>query len=423
MRITSLDRENLAHFGCTLLSKQRLICIQWSKHRQKQVALASFFVRAIYAPLSNGPLFCLAFEISPTKILPQYCFFPFDLKNKDHRKYLSHAFKKEKIELCFLADSRQIRRTHQLSVKDSAKIGGIFELACTEFSKFPKGKYDYAAAIAEFEQNIRLPEIFDRVLSEYEFCEIIENFRVQAEKVPRQQREKAIKIANDLLEVVRSRAEGFISEQIKQFTNYRRTFLFFSDLHREFENDYPRFSQFISDVFATKTADKSLEEIENLTAILKAVFNLADLIKKTPEADEESRSRLLAAFLDIVNRAAGGRGLSINSIKGLLSMIGLPIGGSPGRSPEDYSAEYESRAAGLTWRQIAQHKLENDIDTREEFGNRAYKALTYEEKETLKHRVREGVRSHAKRTGKVFPPQKQGESLPQLNSAGRKTSP
>jgi len=377
----------------------------------------------MYAPISSGLLFCIAFEISSTKLLPQYCFFPFDLKNKDQRNYLSRACKKQEIELCFLADSREIRRTHQLSVKESAKIAGIFELACTEFKKVPKAKYDYATAVAEFEQQIRVPEVFDRVLSESEFRQMIDDFRLQAEKVSPEQRAKATKITNDLLEAFRSRAEGFISEQIKQFAAYRRALLFLSDLHREFESDYAGFCQFASDVFIVTSASKPLGELENLVAILKSVFNLADLLKKVPQADEESRNQLLLTeFREIMDRAAGGRGLSISSIKDFLSMLGFP-GGSPGRNPGDYSAEYDLRAAGLKWRQVAQHRLENDINTRKEFGNRAYEALTYKEQETLKHRVREGVRSYAKRTGKVFPPQKQSDSLPQSNSASRESSP
>jgi hypothetical protein len=416
VRVTGLDRQNFARFGCTLLPKQGLICINWDKDRQKQVSFANIIVRGLHGRLSSGPVFCLAFEISITKMLPQYCFFPFDLKNKDHRNYLLHSFKKQKLELCFLADSRQIRRTHELSVKGSAKIAGVFELACSDFKRLPRGKYDHWAGVAEFEQRVWLPEVFDRVLSESEFHQMIDNFRLQAAKVPPEQRARATKIANDLLEAFRSRAEGFISDQIKQFTTYRRALLFCSDLNREFEDDYPRFSQFISDVFTVHAASQPLGEIENLIAILKSVFNLADLLKTTPREEEESRNQLSAQFREIMDRAAGGRGLSINSIKGFLSIIGIPIGGSPGRNPEDYSAEYELRAAGFTWRQIAQHKLENNIETREEFGGRAYQDLSFKEQETLKHRIREGVRSHAKRTGNVLPAQKTGRSLPQKTS-------
>ena len=50
------------------------------------------------------------------------------------------------------------------------------------------------------------------------------------------------------------------------------------------------------------------------------------------------------------------------------------------------------KAAGQSWSAVAAHTLENDPETHEEFGSRRYDALTFQEKELLKHRVREGVR-------------------------------
>jgi hypothetical protein len=107
-----------------------------------------------------------------------------------------------------------------------------------------------------------------------------------------------------------------------------------------------------------------------------------------------------------MERFAGGQGLSIKAVTSLLSAVGVPLGGQPGRTPKDYSSEYTRKASGQTWAAVATYTLANDPETREEFGGRAFEALIFQEKELLKHRVREGVRSYAKRAGKPFPPVK-----------------
>jgi hypothetical protein len=103
-----------------------------------------------------------------------------------------------------------------------------------------------------------------------------------------------------------------------------------------------------------------------------------------------------------MTRLVGGQGVSIKALTNLLSEVGVPFRGQPGKTPKDYSREYGLKAI-LSWRGVAERTLENDPETRQEFGGRTYAALTFEEKEHLKHRIREGVRSYAKRTGKPFP--------------------
>ncbi len=105
-----------------------------------------------------------------------------------------------------------------------------------------------------------------------------------------------------------------------------------------------------------------------------------------------------------MTRIAEGQGVPIKSLLDLLSAIGFPLGGKPGRTPKDYSNEYALKAAGHTWSAVTARRLEVDPETAEEFGGRKFKALTFEEKERLKNRVREGVRSYANQMNKPFPP-------------------
>lgn len=102
----------------------------------------------------------------------------------------------------------------------------------------------------------------------------------------------------------------------------------------------------------------------------------------------------------------------IKALTNLLSAVGVPLGGRPGRSPKDYSSEYELKAAGRPWSAVAQHTLQNDAETRQEFESSKYSALTVAQRATLRNRVREGVRSYAKRVGRSFPPRQESKLLP-----------
>src|SRR5580700_7254321 len=136
MRTTKADGENLARFGCTLSAKENLICISWDQGRQSEPSTANILATLVHTQWLSGPLHCLAFEISPTKARPHYCFFPLDLKNKIHSKYLSHISRRGRIELCFLAGSHQIMRTHEIPSDRRANLVKRYETAISELKKF-----------------------------------------------------------------------------------------------------------------------------------------------------------------------------------------------------------------------------------------------------------------------------------------------
>jgi hypothetical protein len=47
--------------------------------------------------------------------------------------------------------------------------------------------------------------------------------------------------------------------------------------------------------------------------------------------------------------------------------------------------------------------LQQNAEIKEEFGGRTFQSLSFQERENLKNRIREGVRAFAERTGKLFP--------------------
>ncbi|MGB0009333.1 MAG: hypothetical protein WBP97_19715, partial [Candidatus Sulfotelmatobacter sp.] len=66
------------------------------------------------------------------------------------------------------------------------------------------------------------------------------------------------------------------------------------------------------------------------------------------------------------------------------------------------SREYEWKKV-MSWTQVTRRSLDENEDIRDEFRARTYDSLTFEQRQNLMNRIREGVRSYAERMGKPFP--------------------
>src|SRR5215469_9841617 len=115
MRLTNANRLELARFGCAFLPSENLICIGWEKGCEGQLGSANVATRLFCPQVTSGPLLCLGFEISATRILAHYCWYPFDAANSRHRKYLSKILEKGTIRLSFIVNSRRVTRIHEIS--------------------------------------------------------------------------------------------------------------------------------------------------------------------------------------------------------------------------------------------------------------------------------------------------------------------
>jgi hypothetical protein len=421
MRITNRDRADLARFGCSFLSKQSLILIPWQLDLQKALS-TPVQARFTHALWPSGPLLCIAFEIYRTKALAQYCFFPFDPNDKGHKKYLSIVLRERKIRLCLRTDSGQITRMHDLTPLQYARLAEVFQKPVN--ARKPPGakKFDYDRAVSEFEQSVRLVDQFQYVLTNSELERVAASLNEEAAKVSPEDRAAATKIANDLIGAFRPHYESFVCKGIEKLPSVRRSFLLLLDLHRKSENDYEGFAQFVADAVAAHTPKENNRQLETATLLFQSLFRLIDDITASTRNEEVSSARLEADFRDLMARVVGGQGLSIKALTNLLSAVGVPMGGRPGRSPKDYSSEYDLKAAGQPWSAVAQHTLQNDAETRQEFESSKYSALTVAQRATLRNRVREGVRSYAKRLSKPFPPRQESKLLPAPRGE-QKTSP
>ena len=91
----------------------------------------------------------------------------------------------------------------------------------------------------------------------------------------------------------------------------------------------------------------------------------------------------------------GASGISKDTASKFFELIGLEVGGWPGRPTKDYSWEYELKAR-LVGKSAS--KLTENAELREEFGGRDFDSLSFEERETSSTEFAK-VKSYAARTG------------------------
>lgn len=403
MRLTKKDKLNLARFGCTLQARQKLLCVRWAEPNREPVLAASILARTACVKCSAGPLLVLALEISPTRALVHYCYFPFNLTIRGQRNYLLSLAETGRLRLCFLAPGRDILRDYQLTFSEHRRMKKLCEEAL-EALKVCEPAYKFADAVAEFESTVRVPQFFERALSDSELIKALESVKAEAEKVPPEKRALAHQVVRGLADAVKNRHSDFIRKQMDTLREARASMLVLFDLKREFGSDYDRFVEFLGDAVAGSMEEEALQKARDWPAKLESIFKLGNKLSSAPQAEQDkARSDLLEAVGRALNYLQSGRGPSLSMFQSLLVTLRPLLKGQSGRPPKDYAQEYEWKASGLSWTDVARRCLQENPDLRTEFGGRDFDSLKFEEQENLRHRIREGVKSYAVRMVKPFP--------------------
>jgi hypothetical protein len=403
--ITNREKKYLERFGCTFREGSRVFYIHWKGKRAAQASNATVFACLGRVWTKTGPIVLLVIEISSIRPLPTYCYFPFDLKKRTHREFLACLTDTGEIKLCFLADRGTLKRTHALTPYLRMRSAEIYTEALQEFETMDGSKYDFDGALLLMERHVRIPQLLGRLMLEDDLREISENIQEAMKSVPLENR----KLARD---TVREAAEAFLP----YYRNNRREFLeilhglrngstYIIDLHRMFSDDPEGLTKFISDALAASLSKKELEALIGHVGLVVSVSKLflGHQAPTTSSASTELTPKIpelppgLVALVQSMST-----GISKDAASRFFELIDLKIGGKPGRRVKDYSREYDLKTRG-SWTDVATKMLNENSELRKEFGGREFDSLTFEEQESLRNRIREGVRSYAGRTGKPFP--------------------
>jgi hypothetical protein len=368
-----------------------------------QALAATILVRSTYTKCATGPLLCLALEISPTRALAHYSYFPFNVKNQAHGKYLSSLAQTGRLQLNFLARGRAIFRECDLTPAECRRIKEQLAEAL-EAWKTCAASYSFAGAVSEFENTVRVPQFFERAMSDSELIEALQSVKMKADKVSVEKRALAHQVVRGLVDVLMSRWGDYVRKQIETLPKDRTALLFMFDFLRVFGDDYDRIVEFFADGIAGSVEEEVLRKSSDWPSKLDAILKLIDRMNSAPQAEQEKvRSDLSEAVGSALSDLGSGRGPSLSMLQNMLLPLRPLLLGQPGRPPKDYSREHEWKVSGLSWSDVAtQHLIEN-TETRAEFGGREFASLTFEQKENLRNRIRAGVTSFAERAGKPLP--------------------
>lgn len=405
MSITNREKLNLERFGCTLRERTGVFLIDCKGKRAEHAMSANIFARLACVRTTPAPIVLLALEVSVIRPLPYYCYFPFDLKNKNHRECLSRLTGTGEIRLSLLTGKRPCKRTHQLTLYLQERASEIYAEALQTFESADPNNYDFNSGLQLMERYVRIPELLSRVVLDDTVGYISEKIEGAIKEASDENRELA-------KEIVRAATEAFLPYYqsngkaiLETFHALRFGATCIIDFHRMFAGNSEGITTLLRNALATLSGQE-LNALAELVAFVVAASKLP--FKELAEPKKQPTSELALAIPELpvglasLVQRMGASGISKDTPAKFFRLIGLEVGGKPGRPPKDYSREYELKKS-MSWANVARERLQENLDLRDEFGGRDFDSLNFEEQENLKNRIREGVRSYAERAGRPFP--------------------
>jgi hypothetical protein len=406
--ITSREKQSLNRFGCILKENTGVFLVDWKGKREVHALSANIFACLACIQTIAGPIVLLVLEISQVRPLPHYFYFPFDLKSKTHRKWLSRLTSTGAVRLSLITGKRSCNRTHQLPPYLRLRASEIYAEALQQYESLEHDKYDFNHALQLMERHVRVPQLVHRVFLEDTLREMSERIEEAIKAVPSEDKARAD-------DIVRMAAEAFGP----YYRSNRKTLLdnlhaaqfgltCIIDMHRMFVDNPKGITKFLSDTLAAALPRQQLDVLAELVAFVVAASKLP--FKAPAEHKEQASTTALVptipelpAGLATLIQSIPASGISKDTASKFFDLIGLEVGGKPGRPTKDYSREYELKASGLSWGKVARRALEDNPEIREEFGGRTFQSLSFQERTNLTNRIREGARTYAERSGKPFP--------------------
>lgn len=316
--------------------------------------------------------------------------------------YLTTVAELSDLAINFVGQAFEVGRGHKLTSPESEELRDSLTKARGALNT-TKPPYNFDKIREEFEATVRIPHLFERMVSEAEFATLLPAIDSDREKILPERRALGRELVREFADSLRSHLEAQVKKGIADLPQYRDGFTLLLDIRRIFANDYDGFINFLGDAVAFNTDEDRLIELKKWTRNAGSIFKLLTLADSaSPDKKGRTLRDLGEAALALLNLVRKGRVLSLSMLQTLITPLKPLLPSHPGRPVQDYSREYEWKRS-MSWTRVARRSLAENDDIREEFRGQSYDKLSFEQRQTLANRIREGVRSYANRTGKPFP--------------------
>jgi len=185
IQLTKRELVDLDRFGCVFRAKAGVFYLDWRGRNVKRAANAEVSIKlGGFETASVGPLVFVAFEISPVRPLPWYCYFPFDLDNQEHQKFLARFAETGEITLFFLTGKTLLEHTIRITATRRERLARTYAEMLHKYQARENGTGDFDNAVEQFERTVRIPALMSRYLSERDGPELEKHIRESAQTVP-----------------------------------------------------------------------------------------------------------------------------------------------------------------------------------------------------------------------------------------------
>jgi hypothetical protein len=204
MPATEADKLSLQQCGCSVHTEQNRLHVSWADLSREQALAATVIVRSTHRPFISGPALYLALEISPTRALPRYCYFPCNLQDAAQMAYLAGLSATRRLPLNFLGRDFEVLRDHELTLSECNELKESCVKARDALTTL-KVPYSFPGVMAEFHNNVRIPVLFERAISEAEFAKALPSFAVDVERLSPEKRALARELVRGFADALRAR--------------------------------------------------------------------------------------------------------------------------------------------------------------------------------------------------------------------------
>ncbi len=400
---STAEKRDLARFGCVFRARPTEFWLDWSGRTGRDASSANVLAIIGLVETVAGPLVCLAFEIFLFRPRPTYFYFPFDLGNSVHRRFLSELVQHGSVRLRFISGRTSVFETeHVISTRYRERGAVLLERALEAF-RTHEGPCRYEESVETFERWVRIPEFVEYFFSDRDFSEVLVRVKDAVRLIPEEQRDTALAIVQEIAKTVGPYYDKHGESLFENLRTARKGVLILADLRRIFLGNPEGLIQFFADVIAGSFTQAELKKLQDLVGIGMALTQLPFWSEAETVQDSSKLPEFAPGLLPAVRSLATGT-VSQTSMKKLFGLLGFGVRNKPGRPTEDYSREYSLKASGSSWSEVARDALANRAELAEGFGSADYDHLGRAEQEKLTNRIRQGVIGYAKRVKKPLPP-------------------